>query len=601
MTPRSLLGWGLGLVGWHAALGAEFEIQFNDGADFGFNDTTAVSPVGGNTGTTLGQQRRLLMERAAAIWGGYLQSEVPIVIAARHLQLGGSNFSATLAFAGPEGFFEGFPNAPQEDVLYASPLADSLRGADNDPGQADLSVTINESVDSSPFVLGGAGYYYGLDNEAPAGQVDLLSTLLHEIGHGLGFLSGVDETDGTLLGGLPDSFTLRIYDEETDKAWPAMTNAERQASAINAPDLTFRGPATQQASLRQLKPEFGDVVVRQLDSTGAVVQTFAAQAGDFGWGLAPWGLTGALVLVDDGSGVTSDACSAPFANAEALLGRIALIDRGSCNFDDKVKRAQDAGALGVLIVNNAGNDLVSMQGNNEEILIPSLFLGQADGDTLKSLLPGALVRLEQTGPRAGSTAEQVRLYAPNPTQSGSSVSHWSLDAYPDLLMEPSIASSRLPDLDLTLPALRDIGWPVENLALPYYTYALWAEDQLSSSQNGPTENADGDRFTNFQEYVWGSDPLSAASVPSAVQLDALGSATYRLTYQRNALAGDIYYQLVESSDLTLPENPALDGLDFFQSATTALAEDQVRIQLEITSSAPEKAFFLIEAEPFLSE
>src|SRR5262245_12382481 len=51
-----------------------------DGANEGFNDPTVVAPVGGNTGTTRGQQRLIAFEYAANPWGAQLDSRVPIVI-----------------------------------------------------------------------------------------------------------------------------------------------------------------------------------------------------------------------------------------------------------------------------------------------------------------------------------------------------------------------------------------------------------------------------------------------------------------------------------------------------------------------------------------
>ena len=61
-----------------------------------------------------------------------------------------------------------------------------------------------------------------------------------------------------------------------------------------------------------------------------------------------------------------DACSG-LQNAAAMNGTIALIQRGTCSFSDKVKRAQDAGALAVLIANNlpcAGYVFMSDSGVN---------------------------------------------------------------------------------------------------------------------------------------------------------------------------------------------------------------------------------------------
>jgi hypothetical protein len=52
----------------------------------------------------------------------------------------------------------------------------------------------------------------------------------------------------------------------------------------------------------------------------------------------------------------------------------------------------------------------------------------------------------------------MRLYAPNPVEQGSSISHWDTSAMPNLLMEPNLSADLPHTVDLTLPALRDIGW-----------------------------------------------------------------------------------------------------------------------------------------------
>jgi len=52
----------------------------NDGPNEGFNDPAPRAPIGGNTGTTLGQQRLIAFQFAADKWGETLDSPVPIVV-----------------------------------------------------------------------------------------------------------------------------------------------------------------------------------------------------------------------------------------------------------------------------------------------------------------------------------------------------------------------------------------------------------------------------------------------------------------------------------------------------------------------------------------
>jgi len=117
------------------------------------------------------------------------------------------------------------------------------------------------------------------------------------------------------------------------------------------------------------------------------VNTPASIAGPYTSGLAAFGpaafdVTNDVVLVNDGSGAITDGCEAPFANAAAVSGKIVLIDRGTCTFVSKVKNAQNAGAVGVIIANNT-TGVITMGGTDATITTPSLMISQADGNTLK--------------------------------------------------------------------------------------------------------------------------------------------------------------------------------------------------------------------------
>lgn len=86
------------------------------------------------------------------------------------------------------------------------------------------------------------------------------------------------------------------------------------------------------------------------------------------------GVSQDLVLYDDGTPDTSDGCG-PAINAAALNGKIAVIRRGDCPFVEKVKAAQNAGAIAVIIVNNDvanPNQLVNMSGEDATINIPAI-------------------------------------------------------------------------------------------------------------------------------------------------------------------------------------------------------------------------------------
>ncbi|MCH2170718.1 M36 family metallopeptidase [Myxococcota bacterium] len=96
-------------------------------------------------------------------------------------------------------------------------------------------------------------------------------------------------------------------------------------------------------------------------------------------------LVRALDAANNDGPATTDGCS-PFINSEQVSGNIALIDRGTCFFVEKVENAQDAGAVGAVIANNAGDAVLTMAGTGDEptLTIPSFFIGQSDGEALAS-------------------------------------------------------------------------------------------------------------------------------------------------------------------------------------------------------------------------
>lgn len=109
----------------------------------------------------------------------------------------------------------------------------------------------------------------------------------------------------------------------------------------------------------------------------------------FGPALTTAGRTGALVLA-----APADGCTA-LGNAAAVAGKIALIDRGGCDFVVKVQNAQAAGAVGVLVANNQAGPPFAMGGTPATPLtIPAAMTTRAVGDALKGVLAGGVdVRL----------------------------------------------------------------------------------------------------------------------------------------------------------------------------------------------------------------
>lgn len=122
-----------------------------------------------------------------------------------------------------------------------------------------------------------------------------------------------------------------------------------------------------------------------------VVRGYVTGKAAFGPTTIPNILNKDIVLVNDNTDTTDDACEDLGINTAALSGKIALIRRGNCNFTLKVKEAQDAGAVAVIMMNNgpAGNgDAAAMGGTDATITIPSLMISGNDGDLLLANLTG---------------------------------------------------------------------------------------------------------------------------------------------------------------------------------------------------------------------
>ncbi|MFY0522245.1 myxosortase-dependent M36 family metallopeptidase [Archangium gephyra] len=110
--------------------------------------------------------------------------------------------------------------------------------------------------------------------------------------------------------------------------------------------------------------------------------TVTASAAQFG--SQEYNLTSNVVLARHGT--ATDGCSTDaFSNAADLAGNIALMDRGTCAFTDKAKNAQNAGAIGVILANNAPGGITPI-GEDASITIPVVAVLQANGAALKKAL-----------------------------------------------------------------------------------------------------------------------------------------------------------------------------------------------------------------------
>jgi hypothetical protein len=139
---------------------------------------------------------------ALSIWAAEVQSPVSMAIEACWTPLEGS----VLGAGGPAVFVRDFAGAPRSETWYPVALANALAGEDlngTGPGSHELNLVINGAF---------AGWYYGLDGVVPYSRHDLVTAVLHELCHGLGFISSMNAAGSVGTWGLGSSTYPVILD-----------------------------------------------------------------------------------------------------------------------------------------------------------------------------------------------------------------------------------------------------------------------------------------------------------------------------------------------------------------------------------------------------
>ena len=144
------------------------------------------------------------------------------------------------------------------------------------------------------------------------------------------------------------------------------------------------------------------LTVNAPDPVAGVYETGTAS----GWGapITEEPVTGEVAIVDDGvfEPLASDGCE-EILNGDELAGKIALIDRGGCQFGTKALKAEQNGAIGVIIC-NFEDDLVTMGAGVDggSVTIPVVFISSVDCQTIRQYvgqgLEVSLVAPPQSGP-----------------------------------------------------------------------------------------------------------------------------------------------------------------------------------------------------------
>ena len=127
------------------------------------------------------------IQRAIDIWSENFSSKVPVNVNVAWTKAPNSTI---LASASAKNIFSNFNAAPDKTLYYPSALANALAGVDLDIGEPELEINVTT----------GDFWYYGLDGKCPSNKYDLVSVILHEMAHGLGFMSGTYYDPATRVG-----------------------------------------------------------------------------------------------------------------------------------------------------------------------------------------------------------------------------------------------------------------------------------------------------------------------------------------------------------------------------------------------------------------
>ncbi len=148
------------------------------------------------------EQAKVPFEQAVSIWEKYLISTQTIRIKATWSK---TMSNSVLAETGATRIYRSgasISNLPYANVWYPTPLAEALSGKELNSGDFDMTVTLN----------GNINWYYGTDAKAQSGRYDMITVMLHEIAHGLGFSSSMSIVNSDTQGQYGQSGSAYIFD-----------------------------------------------------------------------------------------------------------------------------------------------------------------------------------------------------------------------------------------------------------------------------------------------------------------------------------------------------------------------------------------------------
>ena len=207
------------------------------------------------TYTNFTAEAKRAFQYAVDIWSTLLVSSVPIRIQANWI----SDAPGLLGSAGPTSYRYNVDGAQRATAFYPIALAEKIAYRElNTPGEADIIADFNRNNE----------WYFGTDGLTPKGQTDMVTAVLHELAHGLGFIGFFNVTDitggpnvGQYLATLPSVYDCFIETGgaggpirrliTSQKDFP--NNSAELNQQLSGNDLFLNGPILRQTTAQRLR------------------------------------------------------------------------------------------------------------------------------------------------------------------------------------------------------------------------------------------------------------------------------------------------------------------------------------------------------------
>ena len=170
------------------------------------------------------------VQAAIDVWSANFKSTTVITVDA---SWGRSSSWGVLGSARPGSFFSAFSGAPDPSLWYSSAAANALAGKDLDRANPEIIIQVNS----------GATWNTRGDGVPTSSEYDLESVFIHELGHGLGFLSNDAYDPFYGLGSLDQPTPFDAYLQTADgRRLADLPTPSRELGAALTSSLVWSGP-----------------------------------------------------------------------------------------------------------------------------------------------------------------------------------------------------------------------------------------------------------------------------------------------------------------------------------------------------------------------